>query len=438
VRPFALTRAAISQVRAASAQHAVLVKNSGALAIGTGFTAAFGFVYWWLAARYFPPEAIGRASALLSLMGFVGLLGDAGLGTLLAGEIIRRPGQEGGLISAAALTVLTLSLAAGGVGLVISDLTFDAFGRGAGSRGLAGLWFLAGCGLTGLCYIMDQAFLGMLRTAIRMWRQLLFSVCKLGLIAAVAVWSAGGSAILVTWVAGLMISLIFVELIMRRGGSSLIQRPDFQLLHALRRKAADHYLLDLASQTPSIILPYLVTVILSPASNAAFYALWMVFTVAAVGPAAVATVLYPVVRAEPAQYRNRMLLSMSVSLVFAVAFGFFVFAYSEHILRVFNPVFAQIAGDHLRFLGFGMVGTVVKFQICTAARLTNSMRRTSAWFWVGGIFEIGGAVAGCEAYGFEGLTAGWVAAIVIEAAVMAVLALQAGQLTLAQHALDRT
>ncbi|HEX5452579.1 MAG TPA: hypothetical protein VFX06_02205 [Stellaceae bacterium] len=436
VRAFALARAAISQVRATSSQHAVLVKNSGALAIGTGATAVLGFVYWWLAAQYFPPAAIGRASALLSLMGFVGLLGDAGLGTLLAGEIIRRPGQEAGLISAAALTVLTLSLAAGGVGLVISDLTFDAFGRGAGSHGLAALWFLAGCGLTGLCFIFDQAFLGMLRTAIRMWRLLLFSICKLVLIAAAAVWSASGSAILVTWVAGLMVSLIFVELIMRRGGSSLIQRPDFLLLHALRRKAADHYLLDLASQTPSMILPYIVTVILSPATNAAFYALWMVFTVAAVGPAAIATVLYPVVRAEPAQYRDRMLLSLSVSLVFAVAFGFFVLACSQDVLRVFNPVYAQIAGDDLRFLGFGMIGSVVKFQICTAARLTNTMRRTSAWFWAGGVLEIGGAIGGCQVYGFEGLAIGWVAAILIEAALMSLLAFHAGQLTLAQHALD--
>ena len=142
------------------------------------------------------------------------------------------------------------------------------------------------------------------------------------------------------------------------------------------------------------------------------------------------------VRAEPAQYRDRMLLSLSVSLVFAVAFGFFVFAYSQDVLRVFNPVYAQIAGNDLRFLGFGMIGSVVKFQICTAARLTNTMRRTSAWFWAGGVLEIGGAIGGCQVYGFEGLAIGWVAAILIEAALMSLLAFHAGQLTLAQHALD--
>ena len=59
--PVALARMAVERVRGALQTSATLLVNSGALAIGTVATAVLGFVYWWLAARLFPPEAIGKA-----------------------------------------------------------------------------------------------------------------------------------------------------------------------------------------------------------------------------------------------------------------------------------------------------------------------------------------------------------------------------------------
>jgi O-antigen/teichoic acid export membrane protein len=427
----ALTRIVIFHLRAVFAQNAVLVKNSGALAIGTGATAVLGFAYWWLAARSFSPEVVGKASALLSLMGLVGLIGEGGLTTLLTGEIIRRPGRAGGLISAAALASLFLSLAAGGLGLML--LYFMPSG-GVNSHGLAGLWFLIGCGLTGLSGVIDASFTGMLRSDVRMFRQLLFSACKLVFIAAAAGWTSDAAAILLTWVSGQTISLIFIELLARRRRESLIRRPDFQLLHQLKQKAVDHYRLDLVSQAPGIILPYLVMVLLSPASNAPFSAIWMMFVIASVAPAALTTVLFPVVRAEPEQYRSKMALSLGVSFSFALAFGLFVFAYSEEVLRIFNPAYMQIAGSSLRFLGFGLIGAVVKFHIQAGARLSNSMRRASVWFCVGGLFELSGAIIGCRMGALEGFVVGWVTAIVIEAGIMLLIALSEAQWRLAVSA----
>ena len=42
----------------------------------------------------FPPEVIGNASGLLSVMSLIALLGEAGLGTLLIGEIVRQLPQR--------------------------------------------------------------------------------------------------------------------------------------------------------------------------------------------------------------------------------------------------------------------------------------------------------------------------------------------------------
>jgi O-antigen/teichoic acid export membrane protein len=404
---------AIMRVRRTLQKSGTLVMNSGALAIGTVATAGLGFVYWWLAARMFPPDVIGNAAALLSVMGFVGLLGDAGLGTLVMGEIARHPGRERSLVAAAACVGVTLAL-----GLALLFVFAEA--HLTNSTGPIDSWFEAvlfvlGCGLTGFSWVADQAFVGSLRSSGRMIRQVLFSLFKLMLIAAAA---AGGyvssAAILLTWVAGLLTSWIGVDLLTRGGARRLIGLPDFRLLHSLRRKVFDHYALDVALQAPGFIMPYLVLVLLSPTTNAAFASLWMLVSVASTIPGLMAMVLFPVVRASPKQFENNIRVSLTVSLLFSMVCAAFVFIYSQEILAVFNPTYPEIAGSSLRLLGFSLLGSTLKFHACTLARLGDKMRKASRWFAFGGVLELGFAVAGAKLDGLQGLVLGWTLAVSIE------------------------
>ncbi|MER9248430.1 oligosaccharide flippase family protein [Mesorhizobium sp. M0590] len=410
-----LARTAIMRVRRVLQKSATLITNSGALAIGTIATAGLGFVYWWLAARTFPPEVIGNAAALLSVMGLIGLLGEAGLGTLLIGEIVRHPGKERGLVAAAVsvgvmLTVgLGLLFIFGGANLVSSSGPIDGW--------FEGLAFVLGCGLTSLSVLGDQAFVGALLSSGRMIRQVLFSTFKLMLIAAAAaVGYASTGAILLTWVAAILASWIGVDLLTRGRARRLVGVPDFQLLHKHRRRAFGHYAQDVASQAPTFIMPYLVLVLLSPTTNAAFMALWMLVSIASLIPAAGATVLFPVVRASSEQSGHDFLLSLTASLLFSLVCAVFIFAYSQQILAIFNPAYPEIAGSSLRFLGFSLVGSTLKFHASTLARLRDRMLKASPWFALGGLLELGCAVAGAKLGGLEGLVLGWTLAVSIEGA----------------------
>src|SRR5438477_1906238 len=86
-----------------------MLNNAVSLAGTTAVTSGLGFVYWWFAARHFPAEVVGLASALVSAMMLLGNLCILGLGTLLISELSRQPGREASLISGALLLV-------GGVG----------------------------------------------------------------------------------------------------------------------------------------------------------------------------------------------------------------------------------------------------------------------------------------------------------------------------------
>jgi O-antigen/teichoic acid export membrane protein len=402
----------LMRVRGALRDNAALVINSGALAIGTVATAGLGFVYWWLAARLFPPEAIGNASALLSIVGLVALLGEAGLGTLLIGEIIRHPKQAPALVGAAAsmgvalAVVLALAFVFGAHFIGYADL-IDGWP--------AGVAFVLGCGLTAFTIVVGQAFVGSLNSTGKMIQQVLFSVLKLILIVIAALVSRTSStAIILTWVAGLLASWIAVDLLTRGDARRLVGIPDFRLLHTFRHKVFGHYALDVTSQAPSVIVPYLVLVLLSPAATAAFSALWMLVSTAAVIPAVLTTVLFPVVRAGPNNSRRHFLVSLTASLLFSLACAVFVFVYSEKILEIFNPAYREIAGSSLRLLGFSLLGSTLKFHACALARLSDAMRRASLPFALGGLLEVGLLVAGAKLGGLEGLVVGWTIAVSIE------------------------
>src|SRR5947209_20134086 len=93
----------------------IMLINVGSLVGTTAVTSAIGFVYWWFAARHFPAETVGLASALVSAMMLLGNLCILGLGTLLIGELPRQRGREMSLISGALLLV-------GGIGGCIGIL----------------------------------------------------------------------------------------------------------------------------------------------------------------------------------------------------------------------------------------------------------------------------------------------------------------------------
>src|SRR5437870_4965749 len=82
----------------------IVLFNAGSLVATFAVTSGFGFAYWWLAARQFPPEAVGFASAAISAMMLLGTC-MLGLGTLLIRELPRQHGKETSLISAALILV---------------------------------------------------------------------------------------------------------------------------------------------------------------------------------------------------------------------------------------------------------------------------------------------------------------------------------------------
>jgi len=139
-----------------------MLVNSGSLFGTTTVTSVLGFVYWWLAARQFSPEAVGFASAAISAMTLLGTACILGLGTLLVGELPRQPRQQVSLINAALILVGGVGECFGIVFAVVApfiSLSFQPLRASIQDIML----FAVGVSLTAITIVLDQALIGLLR-----------------------------------------------------------------------------------------------------------------------------------------------------------------------------------------------------------------------------------------------------------------------------------
>jgi O-antigen/teichoic acid export membrane protein len=405
---------AASALRRRLGGNVIVLTNSAAIVAGNLTTALLGFGYWWLAARLYPAASVGLASALVSVMALVGMLGEFGMGTLLEGETLRHRGKEQGLITAA-LAVAFVCSAILGLGYAVLP------GWSLAKGGAAQMLLVCGCALTGFALVLDHAFSGLLKSPLRMWRNIAFSAVKLLLLTAFAgifPTGEGEAAILASWAAAIAASVVLLAGGTWRSRPIVAARPDFALLRQLSGKVVDHHLLNLASQAPALMLPLLLSMMISPEANAAFYPAWMLITIAALVPSAFTAVVYTLGMSHPGTAAERLRFSLAVSAVCATATGLVFFVFSQEILGLFNPAYPEIAGSSLRLLGFGVLGLLVKHHYIAVARIAGRMRGAAVFFALAGVGELGLAALGIAYAGLPGMAVGWLAALVAETLLM--------------------
>lgn len=408
------------RARSVLAVHAPLLLNAGALTVGTLGSAVLGFAYWWFAARTFSPEAVGYASAAISLMNLLAHAGELGMGPFLMGELPRWRHASAAILIAPALLIATGLSAIIGVGYsLLSGTLVSKLGGIVDGLGPSVL-FIAGCGLTGLTIVIDQAFVGLLRSEWQMSRNMAFSALKLLLLVAVAkTTEAGPIAIFATWVAGQAASLVILSvwvLARRHGGFSW--RPTLSPLKPHVRSVLGHHALSITIQAPVLVLPFVVAVTLSPETNAAFYAAWTLINVALLVPSSLSSVILSVGTQDPGLLASRLRIALAMSAAVGLGAGLvFLFA-SPLILSLFNPRYPEIAGPSLQLLGFGAIGLLVKFYYVAVQRLRGRLAAAAGSLVVSGAVEIAAAIIGGLWGGLFGLTAGWVCAVLIEATCM--------------------
>jgi O-antigen/teichoic acid export membrane protein len=395
--------------------------NAGSL-IGTmGITSALGFVYWWLAARTFPAQGVGIASASISAMTLLGTIGVMGLGTLLITELPRQPERVGSLISTA---ILVVGIAGGCIGIVFALVApwLSANFQPVSASLFTIVLFGIGVSLTSITLVLDQAIIGLLLGTVQFWRNGVFTLGKLVALLLVSRWIAtsGGMGIYAAWAIGNIISLLALSgwVIWKKGWPDKSYWPQRMLLRKLGRAALQHHLLNLALSAPILILPVMVTVLLSAQANAWFYMSWMIANFLFVVPGALTMVLHAINSAQQATLRYKARVTLGLSFVVGIAVNVVLLIGAPLVLSLFGHTYAQEASWTLRILALGAFPLIIKNHYISICRIHDRITQAMIGMAPGGLLELGLAILGAHLDGLAGLSAGWVGAMCIEAFFM--------------------
>lgn len=410
-------RAPRAVVSVAWHQHQDLLRNVGSLVATTGVTSGLGAVYWTISARLFSQQDVGYGAAEVSIMTLLGTIGMLGLGTLLIAELPRR-NQRAGLISVALIASALGSLLLGLGFLLIAPYFSGRFADILGTPEQGAL-FTLGVMFTGVSQVVDLATIGLMRGGIQLSRNIVFCTTKLIALPAAAfiLHNQLGIGIASAWVGGLVLSLAVVAISLRVCGTSLLVRPDWRLLRSLGGTAMAHNWLNIAMMVPPTVIPVLVTVLVSPSANAAFYIAFMLSGFLYVVPTHLGTVLFAVAAAEPRVMAQKIRFALRLSYLVGLP-GVAILILGGHwALSVYGPGYARIATVPMWLLALGYLPSVPRLLYIAVCRASGRIVFAATILTAFTIAEVAGTAAAAATNGLMGLSLALLAVFIVEGAV---------------------
>jgi O-antigen/teichoic acid export membrane protein len=325
------------------------------------------------------------------------------------------------LITTALAAATLAALVVGGIFAVVGSLISVDF------EPLASPWplllFATGTGLTAAGLVLDQSLIGLLRGGLQIARYVLFGVGKLLALAllAISIPTHDGMIICASWVAGIVLSLVpLARLGSKQGPVSMSAYiPDWSLLRGHGRTALSHHLLNTALQFPYLMLPVLVTAVLSSTDNAYFYAAWMIASMLFLICGALTAVLYAVGARNPEALTGYTRLTLGLGVGCALVAGVVLVPLGTPILNVlFGAEYAAQASPALRMLILGAFPLAIVDHYVALCRVRRRTLNASRLVIAGGLLQLVLAALGAHTGGLEALSLGWVLGLCATAVCM--------------------
>ena len=396
--------------------------NTGSL-IGTMLvTSVLGFAYWLVAARFYPPDSVGLASAATSAMMLLSTCFLLGQGTVLLTEIPRHRDLAGSLVSTSLLLVGVSTLVASIVFAVLAAHISPQLGP-LGETPQNALLFAVGTCLAAMTVILDQAVIALLKGGIQLWRNTVFATIKLVLLVLAAQYlqQTTGMSIYTSWALGNAISLlpILIFLVSKKKWSLKYYIPQWHMMRNLGLTSIQHHMLNLILQAPPQVLPLIVSVMLSTKMNASFYTAYMIANFIFSLSLSLTTVLHATNAAQVTTLTQKTRMTVGLAFLSSLCAGAILLVGAGPILGIFGKLYANNAVPTLRILVFASIPLIIKNHFISLCRIKDRVGQIIVPIGLGSLFELVMAAFGAHTAGLTGLSLGWVSAMSLEALFMA-------------------
>lgn len=332
--------------------HVPLYSNAFYLMLANAMSALFGFAFWVVAARFYPAEAVGLASAVIAAVGLLAGFANLGFGYGLIRFLPNAGAKSNSLLNSS----FTISILAS---LLISLIFLGGLGFWSPA-----LLFLRRDPILIAAFIIftvaftlrsptGQAFIAKRRTGFLLARDSIINILRLSLVILLAgVFHSFG--IFGSWGMSLCVALLFnIFLFLPRVQPEY--RPRLAIgreVNKIMRFSLGNYIAELLQIAPVLILPIMVINLLGAEHTAYFYIAWSVVVLVTMVAESTSWSLF----AEGSHDEDRLGLNIrrSLKLIFLILVPtvILVLVFADKILLTFGSSYSESATTLLRILTF--------------------------------------------------------------------------------------
>lgn len=394
--------------------------NSTSIVGSTAIGSILGFIFWWFAARVFSPDAVGTGSAMVSSMSLLGIFAVMGFDTFLIGELPRYNGDKATLIGISLLLPGITASIISFLFCLIAPITSHEFAIFFANI-FYKLLFISGVTFTTISIVLDQVFIGLLKGGFQLIRNSLFAAFKLVLLFVVGFQKGGPLGILIfaTWVIGNLFSLVVTFFLFPQKSTPKIKIVEPNVIVSLWKKAFGHYLLNITLLAPNLLIPIIVTIMLSSQENGYFYVAWLIAGFTYMVPTAFTTVLFAIGSSNTANIQYKMKQTLLLSIIAGLITSGLLLFFSHSVLSVFGKQYAENVSFSLQILGMAIFPLIIKAHFIAISRIYQVLGRAIKICIFGCILEIFLAIVGAKIGRTTLLCITWSSALFIEMIIMA-------------------
>lgn len=395
-----------------------LYKNSFFLLLNSGLGAILGFVFWIVAARFYPPAEVGIVSALIAAMmllaAFSRLGFDMGIIRFLSAEE-DKPGMINSCLTITCLASLILSL------VFVAGLDFWSPALSFIREDIPFLIsFIVFTVAFALSIMLGSIFVAFRRAEFSFFQNTIAGVLRVTL--PILAVSAGAFGLFFSWGIGICFTIVislFLFLSRLQPKYRPLPRIKKSIVNNMMHFSFMNYITGIFQGIPLYILPLLVINILGSEATAYFRIAWAISGILFLTiPVAVCTSLFAEGSYNPEKLHHNAIRAASLMLMLVIPGIALIFLFGDKILLLFGAAYSENGLRVLQILALSSI-PVMFIQLYMVIRMVQKrMKPVILVAALIAVLVLGIIYALMPQFGLIGVGIGWTLAQVIVAVLI--------------------
>lgn len=327
-----------------------LIKNAMWLIIASFFSAFLGFIFWFVASKYYNPRDIGITSAIFSATSLISSISSIGLPTALIYYLPRNLKNSGKIINSCLMTSVSVSVLFSfiflfGLGIwspqlkVLADLKFAMI-------------FILFTTITTVSGLMGGAFVAGRRSSYAMFKDNIYHIAKL--FSLVIITGFGILGIFISFSIGMMASIAMGFVLLYNTWKYIPTLKFDSIIKIMAKFSLESYISENLYNLPKLVLPIIIINAISAESAGYFY---IAMTAAGLLPGISQSISTSLLAesSDKEKFENNLNKAIGLSMLLLIPGILFFIIFGKFILSIFSPIYANNATDTLIILSIASI-----------------------------------------------------------------------------------